>query len=104
MERHVPELYDWHTNKVGEAFVVRCAIMDVVSWFPGVLQQCHLRGLSKKKKTLGSTRRLFYGLFALKLSVRTTLKRTCSTHKGQVSACWRDRWEGREGGRVLLIP
>ena len=39
MERHVPELYDWHIIKDGEAPVMRCAIWDVVSWFPGVLQQ-----------------------------------------------------------------
>ena len=30
-----PELYDWHVNKEGEAPVMRCAILDVVSWFPG---------------------------------------------------------------------
>ena len=39
MQRHVLELYDWHTNKDGKAPVMRCAILDVVSWFPGVLQQ-----------------------------------------------------------------
>ena len=39
LQRHVPELYDWHINKEGEAPVMRCAILDVVSWFPGVLQQ-----------------------------------------------------------------
>ena len=39
LERHVPELYDWHVIKEGKAPVMRCAILDVVSWFPGVLQQ-----------------------------------------------------------------
>ena len=36
MERHVPELYDWDD---GAAPGMRCAILDVVSWFRGVLQQ-----------------------------------------------------------------
>ena len=36
MERHVPELYDWVRDK-DEA--MRCAILEVVFWFPGVLQQ-----------------------------------------------------------------
>ena len=39
MERHVPELHDWLRNKDDAAPVRRCAILDVVSWFPGVLQQ-----------------------------------------------------------------
>ena len=39
MERHVPELYDWIRDKDGTAPVMRCAILDVVSWFPSVLQQ-----------------------------------------------------------------
>ena len=39
MERHVPELYDWVINDNDAAPEVRCAILDVVSWFPGVLQQ-----------------------------------------------------------------
>ena len=39
MERHVPELHDWVRNKDHAAPVRRCAILDVVSWFPGVLQQ-----------------------------------------------------------------
>ena len=36
MERHVPELYDQAKNKDEAAPVMRCAILDVVSWFPGV--------------------------------------------------------------------
>ena len=39
MERHVPELHHWVGNDNGAAPKVRCAIFDVVSWFPGVLQQ-----------------------------------------------------------------
>ena len=39
MERHVPELYDWVKNNNEAARVMRCAILDVVSWFLGVLQQ-----------------------------------------------------------------
>ena len=39
MERHVPELHDWVRNNNEAAPVMRCAILDVVSWFPGVLQQ-----------------------------------------------------------------
>ena len=39
LERHVPELYDWVRNNSEAALVMRCAISDVVSWFPGVLQQ-----------------------------------------------------------------
>ena len=39
MERHVTELYDWASNDNEAALMVRCAILDVVSWFPGVLQQ-----------------------------------------------------------------
>ena len=39
MERHVPELYDWVQKNNEAAPEVRCAILDVVSWFPGVLQQ-----------------------------------------------------------------
>ena len=39
VERHVPELYDRVKNKDEAAPVRRCAILDVVSWFPGVLQQ-----------------------------------------------------------------
>ena len=38
LERHVPELYDWVTDKDGVTPVMRCAILDVVCWFPGVLQ------------------------------------------------------------------
>ena len=38
-ERHVPEVYDWVRNINEAAPVMRCAILDVVSWFPGVLQQ-----------------------------------------------------------------
>ena len=39
MERHVPDLYDWVRNNNEAAPVMQCAILDVVSWFPGVLQQ-----------------------------------------------------------------
>ena len=39
VERHVPELYDWVSNDNDAAPKVRRAILDVVSWFPGVLQQ-----------------------------------------------------------------
>ena len=39
MERHVPELYDWVNNNNEAAPTMQCAILDVVSWFPGVLQQ-----------------------------------------------------------------
>ena len=39
MERHVPELHDWVKAKREAASVMRCSIMDVVSWFPVVLQQ-----------------------------------------------------------------
>ena len=39
MERHVPELCDRVQKNNEAAPVTRCAILDVVSWFPGVLQQ-----------------------------------------------------------------
>ena len=39
VERHVPELHDWVSNDNEAAPEMRCAILDVVSWFPGVLQQ-----------------------------------------------------------------
>ena len=39
MERHVPELYNWVRNNNEPAPAMRCAILDVVSWFPGVLQE-----------------------------------------------------------------
>ena len=39
MEHHVPELYDWVRNNNEAAPKMRCAIFDVVSWFPGVLEQ-----------------------------------------------------------------
>ena len=39
MERHVPELYEWVSNNNEAAPIMRCAILDVVSWFPGVLHQ-----------------------------------------------------------------
>ena len=39
MERHVPELHEWVRNKDEAAPVMRCGILDVVSWFAGVLQQ-----------------------------------------------------------------
>ena len=39
MERHVPELHNWVKNNNDAAPVMRCAILEVVSWFPGVLQQ-----------------------------------------------------------------
>ena len=39
MERHVPERYGWVNNDNEAVPKVRCAILDVVSWFPGVLQQ-----------------------------------------------------------------
>ena len=39
MERHVPELYDWVNNNSEAPPKMRFAILDVVSWFPGVLQQ-----------------------------------------------------------------
>ena len=39
MERHVPELYNWVKKNNEAAPVMRCAILDVVSWLPGVLQQ-----------------------------------------------------------------
>ena len=39
MERQVPELYDWVKNNNEAAPVMRCAILDVASWFWGVLQQ-----------------------------------------------------------------
>ena len=42
MERHVPELYDWVQKNNGAAPEIRCAILDVVSWFPGVLQQLRI--------------------------------------------------------------
>ena len=34
VERHVPELYDWAKNNNEAAPEMRCAILDVVSWFP----------------------------------------------------------------------
>ena len=34
MERRVPELYDWVKNNNEAAPEMRCAIIDVVSWFP----------------------------------------------------------------------
>ena len=39
LERHVPELYDWVIGKDVVTLVMRCAMLDVISWFPGVLQQ-----------------------------------------------------------------
>ena len=39
MERHVLLLFDWVVPKPGEHLAIRCAIVAVVSWFPGVLQQ-----------------------------------------------------------------
>ena len=39
MERHVPELYDSVKKNNEVAPEMRCAILDVVSWCPGVLQQ-----------------------------------------------------------------
>ena len=39
MERQVPELYDRVQKDDEAAPEMRCAILDVVSWFPGVLQQ-----------------------------------------------------------------
>ena len=36
-ERHVPEHYDWVRNNNEAAPTMRCAILDVVSWLPGVL-------------------------------------------------------------------
>ena len=39
MSRHVPELFDWVKKNNEAASEMRCAILDVVSWFPGVLQQ-----------------------------------------------------------------
>ena len=39
MERHVPELYCWVRKNNEAAPEMRCAILDVVSWFLGVLQQ-----------------------------------------------------------------
>ena len=39
MEHHVPELYDWVRNSNEAAPTMRCAVLDVVSWFLGVLQQ-----------------------------------------------------------------
>ena len=41
VERHVLELYDWasNDNESEAAPKVRRAILDEVSWFPGVLQQ-----------------------------------------------------------------
>ena len=45
LERRVPEPYDWVIGKDGVAPQMRCAILDVVSWFPGALQQqCQMRG------------------------------------------------------------
>ena len=38
-ERRVPELYDGARNNNKAAPVMRCGILDVVSWFPAVLQQ-----------------------------------------------------------------
>ena len=39
MERHVPELYDWVQKNNEAAREMKCAILDVVSWILGVLQQ-----------------------------------------------------------------
>ena len=39
MQRHVPKLYDWAKPKPDQDHVLRCAILDVVPWFLGVLQQ-----------------------------------------------------------------
>ena len=39
MERHVSKLHDCVKNDNDAAPKVRCAILDVVSWFLGVLQQ-----------------------------------------------------------------
>ena len=39
LERHVPELNDWVSNNDEAAPKAQCAILDVVSWFPGDLQQ-----------------------------------------------------------------
>ena len=39
VERHVLDLYDWVQKNNEAAPEMRCAILDVVSWFPSVLQQ-----------------------------------------------------------------
>ena len=39
MGRNVPELYGWVRKNNEAAPNMRCAILDVVSWFPCVLQQ-----------------------------------------------------------------
>ena len=36
------ELYDWVSNNNEAARKMLCAILDVVSWFPGVLQQLRI--------------------------------------------------------------
>ena len=58
LERHVPELHDWVRNNSEAAPEMRCAVLDVVSWFPSVLQQlwidvsvrCRLQLLGKRRK------------------------------------------------------
>ena len=40
MERHVPELHDSDRPQNGAALLMRCAIMDVVSWFPCTSVRC----------------------------------------------------------------
>ena len=65
MECHVLELYDWVKNKDEAAAVMRCAILDVVSWFPGVL-------LDRRQRAMPACR---------------TLQRKCVETRGGCS-CW----------------
>ena len=43
IECHVPELYDWVQKNNEAAPEMRCAILDVLSCFPGVLQDVSVR-------------------------------------------------------------
>ena len=52
MERHVPELHDWVRNNDDAVLVMRCAILDVVSWFPG----CLAAALDRRQRAMPACR------------------------------------------------
>ena len=96
MERHVPELYDWVKKSNDAAPEMRCAILDVVSWFPGVLQQLWI------DVSVRCPHAERYNESASKPGATTVAGEAEKTQwNGRASVGLRDVWKGGEGTKLL---
>ena len=103
MERPVPELCDWVRNNNEAAPTMRCAILDVVSRFPSILQQlwsaCDARmqkGTTKVRRNQG------WLLLWERRRRRSVMVRLCDRWSSRLLEDWAAKGEGTKLLRDLV--